>query len=186
MTYIIRYLVSIAHFVPLLIMLVAIHRILSYRKLKKKGYSSTVRREILMAVYLIIIFALYSQTIFSDLDTFMQDGWLNINVEPFKFVQHSQTAPSSYFIINVLGNIIFFIPIGLMTPLLFDGNTFFLSAGTGLLISLSIEIIQLPLLRATDIDDLILNTAGAIIGFVLYRILVAIFPESKNTFRIIK
>ena len=42
---------------------------------------------------------------------------------------------------------------------------------TGFLISLSIEIIQLPFaVRASDIDDLILNLSGMIIGFAIYRI----------------
>ena len=37
-----------------------------------------------------------------------------------------------------------------------------------LLVSISIEIIQLVIGRVFDIDDIILNTIGGIIGFYLY------------------
>lgn len=186
MSEILNYLDSIAHLVPVFAAVIIILRILRRRAIEKKGHYSSLKREALMAIYLIVIFALFSQTVFSDIDTFMQDGWLNINLDPFRFVIHSQTAAESYFLINVLGNIIFFIPIGLITPLLFYGNDFVLSVGAGLLFSLSIELLQLPLLRATDIDDLILNTSGAFIGFVVYKIITILFPKIKNTFRIKK
>lgn len=39
----------------------------------------------------------------------------------------------------------------------------------GFLISLFIESIQLTLDRSSDIDDLILNTLGAIIGYGIFR-----------------
>ena len=42
----------------------------------------------------------------------------------------------------------------------------------GFLISLCVELIQLPFAsRASDIDDVILNTLGVIIGYIIYRII---------------
>ncbi len=183
---IISYLDKIAHLVPVFVFFVIILRIICRRKLKEKGYFSPLKREILLGIYMIIIFALFSQTVFSDLDTFMQDGWFNVNTTPFKFLIHMKTASNAYFLINVLGNIAFFIPIGLLTPLLFNGNSFLTSTVAGFLLSLSIELLQLPLLRATDIDDLILNTSGAVVGFIIYLIITKVCPKMKYMFRIKK
>jgi glycopeptide antibiotics resistance protein len=41
----------------------------------------------------------------------------------------------------------------------------------GAALSLGIELSQLVNNRATDIDDLILNTFGAILGFLIYRLI---------------
>ena len=46
-----------------------------------------------------------------------------------------------------------------------DKNVIFI----GFLISLSIELTQLFLKRTTDIDDLILNTLGVIIGLLISK-----------------
>ncbi|MBR6801650.1 MAG: VanZ family protein [Eubacteriaceae bacterium] len=108
----------------------------------------------------------------------------NINLTPFKFVLHTKTASDTYFLVNVLGNIAFFIPLGIMTPMLFCGNSFILSVGGGALFSLIIELMQLPILRATDIDDIILNTTGAVIGYVIYLIISKRFPKIKSMFKI--
>ncbi len=69
--------------------------------------------------------------------------------------------------LNIIGNFAMFIPTGIMTPLIYknlDGLK--KTVSTGFAISLTIEIIQLPFAsRASDVDDLILNTAGCLAGF---------------------
>lgn len=71
---------------------------------------------------------------------------------------------------NVFGNIAMFIPIGIVWPACFKkldnaGKT--ILAGFGF--SLFIEIFQLFFYeRASDVDDLILNTAGAAIGALIF------------------
>ena len=74
--------------------------------------------------------------------------------------------------INIIGNISMFIPTGIILPILYkDLNCFWkvLLAGAGL--SFVIEMIQLLFPGSvTDIDDLILNTAGAVIGYGIYKL----------------
>jgi glycopeptide antibiotics resistance protein len=71
---------------------------------------------------------------------------------------------------NLLGNIFAFSPLGLLLPLLFKNcnkikNTLLISIG----ISLFIEIIQVVFyLGSCDIDDLILNVLGSLLGFAIY------------------
>ena len=76
-------------------------------------------------------------------------------------------------LLNVIGNIAMFIPSGIVLPIVYKRLDTFgrvLVAGAG--ISLCIEIIQLPFrVRATDIDDLVLNTVGVIVGYGLYSLI---------------
>ena len=73
-------------------------------------------------------------------------------------------------LINIIGNIAMFIPVGLVWPFCFKkldtlGKTILAGAG----FSLFIEITQLPFFdRCSDVDDLILNTTGILIGALIY------------------
>ena len=71
---------------------------------------------------------------------------------------------------NVVGNTAMFIPSGIMLPILYKQlDRVWKVAAAGALISLCIEILQLPFpSRASDIDDLILNTLGAAVGYGIY------------------
>lgn len=70
-------------------------------------------------------------------------------------------------------NIIFFIPFGFMLPLMWDKfKSFPWTMLYGFLFSAFIEISQLfTMNRATDVTDLIVNTLGACIGWVLYSVI---------------
>ena len=75
-------------------------------------------------------------------------------------------------LLNIIGNCAMFIPTGIVVPCLYQSlRSFPKTVLTGFLISLSIEIIQLPFaVRASDVDDLILNTAGVVIGYGIYAL----------------
>ena len=71
---------------------------------------------------------------------------------------------------NVVGNMVMFIPSGIILPVVYKKlNSFNKVVAAGAFISLCIEILQLPFAsRATDIDDLILNTLGVAVGYGIY------------------
>lgn len=79
-------------------------------------------------------------------------------------------------IITHIANIIMFTPLGFLLPLIWKQ---FKSARkvafTGLLFSLLIELSQLLNMRCSDIDDLIMNTAGAFLGWVLFNLFEKLF-----------
>ena len=79
---------------------------------------------------------------------------------------------------NVVGNIIMFIPSGIVLPVVYKNlSTFGKVVAAGAFISLCIEILQLPFAsRASDIDDFILNTLGVAIGYGIY----ALFRQLKQ------
>lgn len=81
---------------------------------------------------------------------------------------------------NIL-NIIMMLPLGFLVPLLWRNyRAMWKTALVGLGFSASIEICQLFNRRATDVDDLIMNTAGAMLGYLIFRAWRAIFKEKRQ------
>ncbi len=85
-------------------------------------------------------------------------------------------------LLNVIGNAAMFIPSGIVLPVIYRKlNNFIKVVGAGALISLCIEIIQLPFsVRASDVDDLILNTAGVVVGYGIYALVRSIKRKDKK------
>jgi glycopeptide antibiotics resistance protein len=76
---------------------------------------------------------------------------------------------------QVIGNFIMLFPLGIYLPLLLKGlrrlSGFFAVLLISFLVSLGIEVLQLATsYRSTDIDDVILNTMGACLGFIIYQL----------------
>jgi glycopeptide antibiotics resistance protein len=103
----------------------------------------------------------------------------HFNLIPFKeitrFYIYRDVVGVRAFALNLFGNVFAFVPFGLFISILFARKrhfrnilrmTFFLSLG--------IEIIQLLTRTGSfDVDDLILNTIGGVLGFLLFIVLDA-------------
>ena len=82
---------------------------------------------------------------------------------------------------NTILNIILFVPLGIMLPFLWKKyNTLKTTLIFGVMMSLTIELLQLFTYRATDINDLIANTLGAVLGYFLFRIISYLVPSVRN------
>ncbi len=116
-----------------------------------------------------------------------------INLQPFKHkievvkylllsdFPSARRSARTYLTVDLLGNIAVFVPLGAALAAAtfpvrpaerrrrrFGARWWLRVVGAGLLLSVSIELIQLAIpSRATDIDDVILNTLGTAIGAVL-------------------
>lgn len=87
---------------------------------------------------------------------------------------------------QVIGNFIMLFPLGIYLPLLLKGlrrlSGFFAVLLTSFLVSLGIEALQLATsYRSTDIDDVILNTMGACLGFIVYQLLKLIILKKETS-----
>ena len=73
-------------------------------------------------------------------------------------------------LVNIIGNITMFIPVGVVWPCCFKKlDSFWKTVLVGAGFPLLIEITQLPFYdRCSDVDDLILNTTGIMIGALIY------------------
>lgn len=77
---------------------------------------------------------------------------------------------------NVAGNAAMFVPTGIVLPIVYKNlDRFWKVLAAGAFLSLCIEILQLPFpSRASDIDDIILNTLGVAIGYGIYKAVKAV------------
>ncbi len=91
-----------------------------------------------------------------------------VNFKPFVYLFDYPTIREA--LLNLIGNTAMFIPLGIVWPAVFKKlNTHWKVITAGFGVSLVIEILQLPFFnRASDIDDLILNTLGYLIGYGTY------------------
>ena len=77
-------------------------------------------------------------------------------------------------------NIIMTIPLGFLLPLIWsEFRSLKKIAFTGFCLSLIIELSQLLNRRATTVDDLLMNTLGAVLGCLLFIMLHSLFRPSK-------
>lgn len=132
-----------------------------------KGKLINKKRELTIITFFSYVIGVLSQALkLGDKETSF------INLVPFKIIIRDikSLINGDYliFLINIVGNILLFIPIGILMPMLWKIKDRYVIL-IGFLISLSIEITQLYLGRVTDIDDLILNTSGVIIGLLVYK-----------------
>lgn len=136
---------------------------------KKKNISKPKGYFIKIIIFGIYIFGVFSVTGSGTIYELIRYGKLdnNINLIPFS---------NEIDLIGYILNVILGIPLGFMLPLIWGKNRNFLKVLTyGFSFSLLIELSQLCNIRATDIDDLIINTLGAIIGYILFMIYNKIF-----------
>ncbi|TVU88478.1 VanZ family protein, partial [Lactobacillus gasseri] len=76
------------------------------------------------------------------------------------------------FFYNSLGNILWFIPFGLLFPTIIQKKSMLLTIFFGGCLSVCIEGLQFILeTGVSDIDDVFFNVCGTIIGFIIYRII---------------
>ena len=90
-----------------------------------------------------------------------------------RFYQYGKSHSWDLFLINVVGNVVVFIPFGLLLPRLFTRcRNLFLTVLLSLELSLAVEVAQLlSRVGRFDVDDLLLNTVGGCIGCILYYII---------------
>ncbi|MFV0363121.1 MAG: VanZ family protein [Suipraeoptans sp.] len=131
-----------------------------------------------MFFVLYIAFIIYF-LLFSDWYGRSQSAQYNYNLTPFReitrFWEYRDQIGLYTMFINLFGNIIIFIPFGFFVPMASRNKSFFVAALLSLALSLGIEIFQLlTRIGSFDVDDLILNTIGGIIGYIIYIIISAI------------
>lgn len=171
--------------------IILVVRFIHYFSKRKNGFQTTLFHELLIILYFLFLVGLASQTIFPDFVNgpdglkIVESEVQRFNLVPFNKIKEIKNAIMydnvDYVIIEVFGNIAIFVIIGFLTPLLWKKyekmkNT----VGISFLISLFIETTQIFLPRATDVDDLIMNTLGGLIGYILNLLVKKRFPQFSN------
>lgn len=128
------------------------------------------KQESFKRIFMITVFALYLSAVFSVVGI---PGIQQLRIYPlFQWIPLVDIVNSPVqYIKNTLLNILMFVPLGCLLPLIwkeFRGTKAMFLWGLGL--SLLIETMQIFTYRLTDVDDLITNTLGAVLGYGLLRL----------------
>ncbi|MFI3307293.1 MAG: VanZ family protein [Mycoplasmatota bacterium] len=196
MNAIIKYILNMIPYMLISLPIIVIVRYIRVRAMHKHLLRTSIHHEIGIILFVVFLIGLASQTIipkieFGNTNQFIVGyGMGSINLIPFKVIIETYTAVFvdryfNYFLINFIGNIVMFMPIGFFAPLLWENISFKKTVVIGLLSSLFIEICQLPQARGTDIDDIWINTLGCILGFGVYIILKKCIPLFVQKFKVV-
>ncbi|MBR1414140.1 MAG: VanZ family protein [Bacilli bacterium] len=126
-------------------------------------------KEFMMLVSVIYVLLLYQLLTSTELNN--TSGGLNL--VPFTEIMRYKFG-SPLFYTNVIGNILIFVPLGFFISKYIKPQKITPIFIVSLVISVTVELVQLNIGRSFDIDDIILNIIGAILGFLVYISLNAI------------
>ncbi len=118
----------------------------------------------------------------------MREGY-TYNLELFKeirrFIVYSDILGTRAVVLNIFGNIAAFMPFGILLPMIWKKlDKWYTVLVLSLALSLTVEVVQLVTkVGSFDVDDLLLNTVGGILGFLVYRIIRGVYRKHSATDR---
>lgn len=156
--------------------------VMSSVRLVTVAYSKEIiqwRKEIKNLIYIVYTFILFVLVTSTDFES------IGNNFIPFKEILRYKST-SGLFFRNVIGNILLFLPFGYLITDMVQSKankcnpliTLLLTSIT----SISTELIQLFIGRSFDIDDIILNILGGLLGYIIYKILHILLKQVRKKY----
>ena len=153
-----------------------------------KKYSRVIFIIYILVLLLVLVLKFPQMNMFHSI----VDGWKTGNRS--RFVTESQYIPfktiieyvrhvhsfDDWFFKNLACNILMFMPFGFLAPLFMKRNKVWQILIYGMIASFSIEVLQVLLAVGTgDIDDIILNAFGTLIGFGIYKLIYSVVLKNS-------
>ena len=152
---------------PLIAFISVVSITLRMTYLSRSSKKFILHKELISLIFIIYIICLYYILI-------KQENSSNeLNIIPFKEMLEYEIGTYQFFS-NIFSNILIFVPLGFFASYYLTNIKASVIALATLIISLCTEGLQYYLGNSFDIDNLILNTIGGFIGFLLYVALNAI------------
>lgn len=166
-----------------------------HRALTAQGLFSSPAREGMLHLFVLCLFGLAGMVLWPGYHFESSEGlWgnlvihngreslsSNLNLIPFRMVADYLRAFRQgdlfYAVVMFFGNVFTFSPLGLFPPLLFRDFGPKKACLFGLGFSLGAECCQFFLGRHCDVDDIVLNVAGVMLGYGLYVLVRRVFPR---------
>ncbi|RXZ77507.1 VanZ family protein [Paenibacillaceae bacterium] len=148
-------------------------------------YQGKLRKITIIALALYTVLTFYFLYLGFNRASFLQDSSMRYSLIPEGIPLHFPMGRNFQIWFFELGNFVAFIPFGIVIPLLFRCN--FIRFISLFILSITIvEILQmLTRLGSFDIDDIIINTLGAAVGFLAQRLVRRDRDKFKGICRII-
>jgi glycopeptide antibiotics resistance protein len=181
-----------------------LYRIIWFLIFRSRAVPQTIRSEILINVFTGYIFVLIGFTLFP-----LEITWgerihsmyrFSVNYVPLQSIisdinrlgsgDFSLAFQIKLLLMNIGGNILMFIPLGVMLPTIWVRfRKLHYCLILGVLLSSIIELLQLfenligiAFTRICDVDDLIMNTLGTILGFLIYKA-ISVLKSNKGVIK---
>lgn len=143
---------------------------------KKIGYKLPIVHIVTVYIFVYYLTAVLSFTGIPSISDFVYNSFGAITPKGLNFPpEEINLIPLLWITEGVrpyIENILLFIPLGFMLPCIWKKyEVLWKTALLGFAFSLIIELSQLFNNRVTDLDDLLMNTLGALIGWVIFRLL---------------
>lgn len=163
----------IANIWPMVLIITIILSSLRVSYLIKNNKKFIFYKEILALGFVIYVISLFYVVTFQDV------SWSTSNFIPFKEMFRYEFF-SDMFFKNVIGNMIMFMPYGFFISyfLRLDKSKFVLILS--FIASITIEITQLIIGRVFDVDDIMLNILGGLVGYYIYRLIYKFKDKLPN------
>lgn len=173
---------------PICLLWLILRYIFVYLPARREKRKLDATRELAVNIFAVYLIFLFTITVFRY--GIHPERWLSrpdlfstVNLRPFVHTIKLYYASTKWYIIyNMLGNILWFVPFGMLFPLCGRKKRgFFFTVLCGALCSLSIEVLQLVCNTGiSDIDDIIFNTTGTIVGVLLCMAVLGILKMRKK------
>lgn len=172
--------------VPITLLVGLLYIIFRFLKLKKNNGDINSKKEVLYLIFVCYIVGLFNLVLVprNFWNTIWHNIFYNLNENPFEgiFDFSYNFIPTIYKIIigeyalgswvktMIVGNLLMFIPMGILLSLCFKNFKKKNMFKYAILTPLAIEAIQLVVGRSFDIDDLVMNFLGIVIGYYIVEL----------------
>ncbi len=158
---------------PLLLLVTVIVVSLRISYIIKYKPNFTFYKELIYFGFIIYVLCLFYVVTFQDV------SWSTSNYIPFKEM-FRYSFGSRMFFKNVIGNMLMFVPFGFFVSYILKlGKARYILLLSSVA-SLTIESIQLVIGRVFDVDDIILNIVGGLVGFLLFKFIYFLKVKSPE------
>ncbi len=167
--------VSITWFISTLPFLIPYHILLT-SQIKKMGYKLSIEHIVVVYIFVDYLTGVLSFTGIPSIMDIVHNSFGIITPKGLNFPSDEINLIPFFWITEgirpYIENILLFIPLGFMLPCIWKKyEVLWKTALSGITFSLIIELSQLFNRRVTDIDDLLMNTLGTLIGWIIFRLL---------------
>ena len=172
--------------IPITLLVELLYIIFRFLKLKKNNSDINSKKEVLYLIFVCYIVGLFNLVLVprNFWNTIWHNIFYNLNENPFEgiFDFSYNFIPTIYKIIigeyalgswvktMIVGNLLMFIPMGILLSLCFKNFKKKNMFKYAILTPLAIEAIQLVVGRSFDIDDLVMNFLGIVIGYYIVEL----------------
>ena len=161
---------------PIIIIITVICCTLRVAYLIKNKQKFCFYKELFMLIFILYVMCLF------EIVTLQDNNYGLSNFIPFKEIFRYEIG-SRLFIKNIIGNILLFLPYGYFASDYLKSKKVWPICFLTAIVSLTIEIVQSNIGRTFDIDDVLLNTCGGLLGYLLFHLLEKIKNNLPNIFK---